>query len=93
MRSRSWACCSHNAVSHEGDAGRALAHHQRTHPRLDSTHRTAGLSEALNALQLQTGTVVTGARRPGHDIARLQPQGQLVRVVQNDGLVGYQTVC
>jgi len=61
----------------------------RLDPRLELGHRTVRFSETASNFYLELGVRLVGRRRdPGKHIAREQAQGDAVRIVNNDRLIG-----
>ena len=57
-------------------------------PRLQSGHGTARCDESLSEVDLELRTLMLHRRHTSKDAARHQPQGELVRVVQDDRVLG-----
>ena len=62
----------------------------RLHPRLERSHRALGFGEPLSELDFELCDLVPDRCDPGKDVARQQPQRELVRVVKNDRVVDRQ---
>jgi hypothetical protein len=64
--------------------------HTRVRPRLQGTHRASDLGEPLSELDFELCNLSSHRGDPGKDAAWRQPQCQLVRVVENNRVVGRQ---
>ena len=63
----------------------------RLDSRLERSHRTSGLHEPLGKLNLERCARPMGdGRDPGDDVARHQPHGEAVRVLEDDRVVDGQ---
>ncbi len=62
---------------------------ERVHGRFHDPHRAAGFGEPLSTLQFELGTRLPNVTDPREDVARRQPQPQLVRVMEDHGVVGW----
>jgi hypothetical protein len=55
--------------------------------RFQGGHRASGLGQLLSNVHFKLGALVRRRRHPGQHVAGLQTQGELVRVVQDGGVV------
>ena len=78
--------CHGFVVRPQRDCESILRVHERIHPRVQRAHRAAELGEVLRELDFELGNLLPYRSDPGHDVAGQQPQRQLVRVVQSDGV-------
>jgi hypothetical protein len=64
--------------------------HPWLHSRLNSSHRTTGFDEPLSKLEFERCDLLRYRCHPGQDVTRQQTQGEPVRIMKNDRLIGCQ---